>query len=261
MPFETAIRFVRGFYEENQDFAARLAQAVGKPVLIEMWENQSFYFVCKFEFNVNDSTNKAFALSTVQIDTQNPQHFDIHYTGEDGAEHSPLLLHTSISGAIDRNLCAILETEAMKRDAGGKPTLPFWLSPTHVRFLPVSDEYHDKALELAAAINDMGGRADVDDSSAGIGKKIRTAEKEWVPLIAVVGEKEAASELFDLRVRKAEWLAKADLALDEDEGQSLGNFTVAWPALVNLIEANLAGQPRARLPLPVKLTERPAFRG
>ncbi len=114
VPFETAIRFVRGFYEENQDFAARLAQAVGKPVLVEMWEEQNFYFVCKFEFNVNDSTNKAFALSTVQIDTQNPQHFDIEYTGEDGERHTPLLLHTSISGAIDRNLAAILEVEAMK---------------------------------------------------------------------------------------------------------------------------------------------------
>ncbi|MGB1585586.1 MAG: threonine--tRNA ligase [Thermoplasmatota archaeon] len=261
VPYEAAVRFVRSFYEDNKAFAAGLAATHGKPMLVEMWDTQSFYFVSKFEFNVNDSTNKAFALSTVQIDTQNPQHFDIHYTGEDGAEHNPLLLHTSISGAIDRNLCAILETEAMKRDAGGKPTLPFWLSPTHIRFLPVSDEYQDKAIELAQAINDLGGRADVDDSSAGIGKKIRTAEKEWVPLIAVVGEKEASSELFDLRVRKAEWLEAAGLALDEEEGQSLGNFTVAWPALVNLIEANLAGQPRARLPLPVRLSQRPVFRG
>ena len=261
VPFETAIRFVRGFYEENQEFAARLAQAVGKPVLVEMWEEQNFYFVCKFEFNVNDSTQKSFALSTVQIDTQNPAHFDIEYTGEDGAKHHPLLLHTSISGAIDRNLAAILEVEAMKRDRGEKPSLPFWLSPTHIRFLPVSDEFEEKAMELAQAINDLGGRADVDDRPEGIGKKIRSAEKEWVPLIAVVGEKEAASDLFDLRVRRADWLDKAGMALDDDEGQSLGNFTVPWPALVNLIEANLSGQPRARLPLPVRLTQRPIFRG
>ncbi len=261
VPFETAVRFVRGFYEDNKDFAASLAKTVGKPVLVEMWEKQSFYFNMKFEFNVNDTTNKAFALSTVQIDTQNPKHFDITYTGEDGAEHTPFLLHASISGAIDRNLCAILETEAMKRDRGEKPALPFWLAPTQVRFLPVSDEFVDEAINLAQAVNDAGGRADVDDSSAGIGKKIRTAEKEWVPVIAVVGEKETASGIYDLRVRKAEYLARAGLELDESEGQTVGSYSLPWAGLLNLVGANIGDEPRAPLPLPVRLTQRPIFRG
>ncbi len=260
VPFNTAIRFVRGFYEENKEFAASLAQQVGGPVLVEMWEEQNFYFVTKFEFNVNDTSGKAFALSTVQIDTQNPEHFGITYTGEDGGEHTPLLLHTSVSGAIDRNVAAILESEAMKRDRGEKPSLPFWLSPTQVRFLPVSDEYQDKALELAAAINAMGGRADVDDTSAGIGKKIRTAEKEWVPIIAVVGEKEAESDVYNLRVRKQELLERADLDPAAD-GQSLGNYAVPWQTLLQMVEQNIGDEPRAPLPLPVRLSQRPVFRG
>ncbi|MGB1696872.1 MAG: threonine--tRNA ligase, partial [Thermoplasmatota archaeon] len=259
VPYETAVRFVRGFYEENKNFAARLAQTVGRPVLVEMWEEQNFYFAMKFEFNVNDSTNKPFALSTVQIDTQNCCHFDIQYTGEDGEKHDPLLLHASISGAIDRNLCAILETEAMKRDAGGKPSLPFWLAPTHVRFLPVSDEYEAHALELAEAINDAGGRADVDDSAAGIGKKIRTAEKEWIPIIAVIGENEAASGVYNLRIRKPELLERAGMLLEE--GQSLGNYECQWPGLLQIVEANLGTEPRAPLPLPVRTSARPIFRG
>lgn len=261
VPFETAIRFVRGFYDENREFATRLAQAVGKPVLVEMWDKQSFYFVTKFEFNVNDTSGKAFALSTVQIDTQNPQHFGITYTGEDGREHSPLLLHTSVSGAIDRNLAAILESEAQKRDRGEKPALPFWLAPTHVRFLPVSDEYLGECLELAQAVNDAGGRADVDDTKEGIGKKIRSAEKEWIPLIVVVGEQEKASGVYNARVRKAEYLQRAGLDLDESEGQTLGDFTLPWPALLQLVEANLGDEPRAPLPLPVKTSMRPVFRG
>jgi threonyl-tRNA synthetase len=261
VPFETAVRFVRSFYEENKPFACRLAQSVGKPVLVEMWDQQSFYFVAKFEFNVNDTTDKAFALSTVQIDTQNPAHFGIHYAGEDGAEHTPLLLHASISGAIDRNLAAILETEAMKRDRGEKAGFPWWLAPTQVRFLPVSDDFMDEALELAGAVNDAGGRADVDDSQSGIGKKIRTAEKDWVPVIVVVGEKEKASGIYDLRVRKAETLAAAGLAEDPDEGQRLGSFKLPWAGLLQLIEANQGAEPRAPLPLPVRLTERPIFRG
>ncbi len=261
VPFQTAIRFVRGFYEENKEFAAGLAKMVGGPVLVEMWEDQSFYFVTKFEFNVNDTSGKSFALSTVQIDTQNPEHFGITYTGEDGAEHTPLLLHTSVSGAIDRNVAAILESEAMKRDRGEKPALPFWLAPTHVRFLPVSDEYLDECLELAQAVNDQGGRADVDDTSSGIGKKIRSAEKEWIPLIVVVGEQEKASGVYNVRVRKADYISRAGMELDESEGQSLGNFTVPWAALLQMVEANLGDEPRAALPLPVKTSMRPAFRG
>ena len=89
MPFETAVRFVRGFYEQNKDFATSLARTVGQPVLVEMWEQQSFYFVMKFEFNFNDSVNKAFALSTVQIDTQNPENFGIQYTASDGSRRTP----------------------------------------------------------------------------------------------------------------------------------------------------------------------------
>lgn len=261
VPFNTAIRFVRGFYEENKEFAASLAQMVGGPVLVEMWEEQSFYFVAKFEFNVNDTSGKAFALSTVQIDTQNPQHFGITYAGEDGAEHTPLLLHTSVSGAIDRNLAAILENEAMKRDRGEKPALPFWLSPTHVRFLPVSDEFQAKALELATTINNAGGRADVDDSSAGIGKKIRTAEKEWVPIIVVVGEKEAESGAYNLRLRNQDYLGRAGLTIDTEAGQSAANYPAALDKLQAIIEANLGGLPRAPLPMPVRLSERPIFRG
>lgn len=261
VPYETAVRFVRGFYEENQEFAASLAKTIGKPILVEMWEEQSFYFVMKFEFNVNDTSGKAFALSTVQIDTQNPQHFGITYTGEDGGEKTPLLLHASLSGAVDRNLAAMLESEAMKRDRGEKPALPFWLAPTQVRFLPVNDDFLDECLGLAAAVNDAGGRADVDDTAHGIGKKIRSAEKEWVPLIAVVGEKEAASGVHTLRVRKAEYLERAGMDLDGSEEQSLQSYSLPWAGILQIIEANAHGEPRGRLPLPVRLSERPVFRG
>ncbi|HEX2065233.1 MAG TPA: threonine--tRNA ligase, partial [Candidatus Thermoplasmatota archaeon] len=123
VPYETAVRFVKPFYEQNKEFAVALARTVGKPVLVEMWEQQSFYFVMKFEFNFNDTVNKAFALSTVQIDTQNPENFGIQYTAADGTRRTPFLLHASLSGAIDRNLCAILEHQAMETRAGRKPSL------------------------------------------------------------------------------------------------------------------------------------------
>ena len=252
LPFETAVRFVRPFYEQNKEFAQSLAQTVNQPVLIEMWEQQSFYFVMKFEFNFNDSVNKAFALSTVQIDTQNPENFGIQYTAADGSRRHPYLLHTSISGAIDRNLCAILEHQAAQAALGNKPCFPFWLAPTQVRFLPVSDAFTDECLRLAAEVNKAGYRADVDDTSSGVGRKIAEAEKEWVPLIIVVGEKEKASGKYLPRARKTDYLIAGGAGPD---------VPIELPDIVNMCAMNTGMEPRAPLPLPVLLSQRPIFRG
>ncbi|MEA3202579.1 MAG: threonyl-tRNA synthetase [Thermoplasmata archaeon] len=252
VPYETAVRFVKSFYEQNKEFAVSLAKTVQKPVLVEMWEQQSFYFVMKFEFNFNDTVNKAFALSTVQIDTQNPENFGIQYTAADGSRKTPFLLHASLSGAIDRNLCAILEQQSMEAKAGRKPSLPFWLSPTQVRFLPLNDSFLEECARLAGVLNAAGYRADVDDTSSGVGRKIAEAEKEWVPAIVVVGDKEKASGKFVPRVRKAAWLDAAGLAVDQP---------VTLKELENLCQMNSGGEPRAPLPLPVMLSQRPIFRG
>ena len=252
VPYETAVRFVKGFYEENKAFATSLAKTVGKPVLVEMWETQSFYFVMKFEFNFNDTVNKAFALSTVQIDTQNPQNFGIEYTASDGSRRSPYLLHASLSGAIDRNLCAILEQQAFGIKEGKKPCLPFWLSPTQVRFLPLNDSFVEECKRLAGEVNAAGFRADVDDSSNGVGRKIAEGEKEWVPFIVVVGEKEKASGKFVPRSRKPQWLAAGGLAPDMPA-------TIAQ--IIEACDMSTGPEPRAPLPLPVLLSQRPIFRG
>ncbi|HUR26441.1 MAG TPA: threonine--tRNA ligase [Candidatus Thermoplasmatota archaeon] len=252
VPYETAVRFVKGFYEQNKDFAVSLAKTVGQPVLVEMWDSQSFYFVMKFEFNFNDTVNKAFALSTVQIDTQNPENFGIQYTASDGSRRHPYLLHASLSGAIDRNLCAILEHQSTVAKAGQKPMLPFWLSPTQVRFLPLNDSFTAECVRLAEELNAEGFRADVDDSSHGVGRKIAEAEKEWIPLVIVVGDKEKASGKYVPRSRRAELLSNGGAAADTP-------LTVA--ELAKLCQMNTGDEPRAPLPLPVLLSHRPIFRG
>ncbi|MEK6984981.1 MAG: His/Gly/Thr/Pro-type tRNA ligase C-terminal domain-containing protein, partial [Candidatus Thermoplasmatota archaeon] len=207
---------------------------------------QSFYFVMKFEFNFNDSVHKAFALSTVQIDTQNPENFGIEYTAADGSRKTPFLLHASISGAIDRNLCAILEHQAMEAKAGKKPALPFWLSPTQVRFMPLNDSFLPECARLAGRVNDAGYRADVDDSAHGVGRKIAEGEKDWVPLMIVVGEKEKAAGKFTPRIRKPEWGKEEPLTIEQ---------------VIALCATNSGSEPRGTLPLPMMLSQRPIFRG
>ncbi len=235
---EVAVRFVRSFYEDNREFAADLAREWGRPILVEMWDERSFYFVAKYEFNMNDTVGKSFALSTVQIDVENPESFDITYADEQGEQQPPLLLHTSISGGIDRCICALLEAEAKKMQRGDKGMLPFWLSPTQIRLIPVRDEFIDDCLKLA---EDMPARVDVDDRDASVSKRIRTAEKEWVPVIIVYGDREQDG-VFQPRCR---FDCPDKLSFDE---------------LQALIEEHMQNRCHAPLPLPRLLSRRPRFR-
>ncbi len=240
--YEAGIRFVRSFYEENKDFAVELARQLGRPVLIEMWDERPFYFVMKFEFNFVDALGKASALSTVQIDIENTERFDLTYINEAGEKAYPLLLHASVSGAVDRNVFALLEQAYMDSQKGKKPMLPAWLSPTQVRLLPINEEYIPYCNELAASLSAY--RVDVDDRSESLGKKIREAEKEWVPYILVVGDKERESGVFPVRDRAAG--TQRNLTLAELSGE-LAQLTGVLPS--------------RPLPLPYYLSKRPKFRG
>ena len=235
---EIAIRFVKDFFEKNRNFALELVKLVGKPVLVEMWDKRYFYFIMKFEINMNDSVGKSFALSTVQIDVENPEAFNITYIDEDGSKKYPYLLHASISGGIDRCVCALLENEAKKMKDGKKGMLPFWLSPTQVRLIPVSDEYINECMEIA---NKIKARVDIDDRDLSVSKKIMEAEKEWVPIIIVYGEKE----------RKGKFLPRCRFECN-------GEFDLV--KLNELIEKKMMNKPFRRLPLPALLSIRPRFK-
>ena len=202
---EVAFRFVREFYDNNKKLAQNLAKLAGKPILIEIWDERYFYFVMKFEFNVIDSMKKASALSTVQIDVENAERFDISYADEKGKKQYPYILHTSISGSIDRCLYAILEREAIKINKGIKPMLPLWISPIQIRFLPVKDEFVTDCESFINELDDISShyiiRSDIDDREESVGRKIRDAEKEWIPIIIVYGEKEKREQRFTPRIR------------------------------------------------------------
>ena len=243
---EVAIRFVKSFYDENKALAKDLAKLAGKPVLIELWDERYFYFVMKFEFNIIDSMKKASALSTVQIDVENAKRFDITFMDEHGEKKYPFILHTSISGSIDRCLYALLEREAIKMKQGKKPMLPLWLSPTQIRFIPVNDDFVTDCERFVGQLSDMI-RADIDDREESVSRKIRDAEKEWIPIIVVVGDKEKESETFTPRFRSSE--------IGEN------SKTYSLKDLRDLIMEHVKGYPQEPLPVPLYLSKRPKFKG
>ena len=200
---EMAIRFTDEFYNSNKEFVNGLINMLGKPALVEKWNERFFYFIMKWEFNFVDNLNKASALSTDQIDVENGARYNIFFVDEDGTKKNPIILHNSPSGAVERIIYALLEKAARVQKTGGTPILPVWLSPTQVRVLPVSLEYLQLCEKIVEQLESNKIRVDLDDREETLGKRIREAETEWVPYILVVGEKEAKGEKLSVRDRAA----------------------------------------------------------
>ena len=243
--YEVAMRFTKGFYDEHRDFIAELVETYGKPMLAEVWNERFFYFILKWDINFVDNQDKAAALSTDQIDVENAKRYEITFVDEKGEKQYPLILHCSPSGAIERDIYALLEKAYREQMAGKAPMLPLWLSPTQVRLIPISDKYLDKVEELAKQIDSHCIRVDIDDTAATLQKKIREAEQEWVPYIIVVGEKEVESGMLSVRDR-------------ELKGQQQNMTT---EQLITKVSEKIAGKPFKPLPLPLYLSKRPQFHG
>src|SRR6059036_4325113 len=240
--FEVGMRVTEAFWRDHRDFVIAYAKRWGKPILLEKWSEQFFYFTLKYEFNFVDANDKAAALSTDQIDTENAKRFGITFTDEKGAKRTPLILHLSPSGAIERVIYGLLEKAAADAKAGRPPMLPVWLSPTQVRIVPVSADQLDDARSILSRLD--GVRADLDDTSDTLAKKIRTAEKEWVPYIVVVGKKEIETGTLNVRVRATK--EQTEMVID---------------ALRKRILAETKGLPFRPLAEPALLSARPIFRG
>jgi threonyl-tRNA synthetase len=240
---EMAIRFTEEFYNENREFIQKLVAKFDRPVLVEVWKEKFFYFVLKWEFNYIDNLGKASALSTDQIDVENARRYQIEYVDEDGTRKNPIILHNSPSGAIERVIYVLLENASRIMKLGGVPSLPFWLSPTQVRIIPVNNERHlDYCIRVADTI--LTGnriRADLDDRDESVAKKIRDAESEWIPYILVIGDTEIQNKNLTVRDRSQRG-EQARMTLEE---------------FVKKLSAQLQDKPYIPLNLPRNLSDRP----
>ncbi len=243
--YEVAIRITKDFFEQNRDFVKKIAEVLQKPILLEMWDHRFFYFVLKFEFNFVDALEKASALSTVQIDVENAERYGITFVDSDGSRKTPLILHCSASGAIERVMYALLEKAKFMLDAKRLPMLPVWLSPTQVRIIPVSEKYLEEAKKIADSIQ---ARVDIDDRNETLNKKIRDANTEWIPYIVVLGEKEVKEGKLTVTVRSESTLEKQK------------RIQVTVEELNEILRKENQGKPFLPLPIPKLLSMRASFR-
>jgi threonyl-tRNA synthetase len=240
---EMAIRFTEDCLRDNKDMIIEVVRKFNRPVLVEVWKERFFYFILKWEFNYIDNQGKASALSTDQIDIENSKRYNITFVDEDGSRKYPVILHNSPSGAIERVIFALLEKAAKSSKTGDKPTLPLWLSPTHMRLIPVTSNHTGYCKEIADAISNKPVRVDIDDRDESVGKKIRDAEMEWINYIVVVGDTEVEEARFQIRDR-----------LNPSERK-----TMTMDGLVNEITNKTADKPYQPLNLPLLLSKRPQF--
>ncbi|MBU0532846.1 threonine--tRNA ligase [Candidatus Micrarchaeota archaeon] len=240
---EVGFRIQEDFYNENKDWYMEMVKKASKPILVEIFKERYAYFITKFEFNFVDSMDKASALTTVQIDVENADTYDIHYVDENGNNKRPLILHASISGSIERVIYALLENEAMKMNKGKKAMFPVWLSPTQIRVIAIGDKHKQYAENLLQKLDVRNVRVDLDDQDEPLGKKIRNAEKEWIPFIAVVGDKEMDSGKMTVTVRST------------GEKKEMGGEELA-----KIVEVENQGKPFEKLSLSKRLSKRPLFK-
>ena len=237
---EMAIRFTNGFYTNNKEFVQHLVTKIGKPVLVEMWDDRFFYFVLKWEFNFLDNSGKASALATDQIDIENGERYGITFIDELGNKKNPIILHNSPSGAIERVIFALLEKSARMMKEGKTPYLPIWLMNTQVRLIPVRDDFIPKCVELLEHLKINSIRTDIDDREDTLSKKIRDAETEWIHYTLIIGEKEVATNSISVRDR----LKKT-------------NYSTRLDELIDIVKEPMKDKPYLPINLPEYLSKRP----
>ena len=212
--YEAAFRMSKEFFEEHRDWLVTLiAQALKKPALIELFPDKYFYWILKFEFNFVDFVKKVAALSTVQIDVESAKRYDITYVNEKGEKVYPIITHSSPSGAVERIVYAMLEGAAIDSKKGKTPMFPLWLAPTQVRIISISDRQVSYCEELMHKVEREHIRVDLDDRDETLSKKIRQAEREWIPYILVIGDNEIENQTVSVRTR-ADGKTRKDIALD-----------------------------------------------
>jgi len=159
----------------------------------------------KIDFQITDALGRAWQLSTCQIDANNPERFGLTYTGPDGAEHRPYIIHRALYGSLDRFFAILLE-----HYNGAFPT---WLAPVQAVVVPIADRHHRYAREVAGALAAKGVRVEVDDSDDTMGAKIRRHQLQKVPYQLIVGDAEA--EAATVAVRPRAGAQRKDVPLDD----------------------------------------------
>jgi threonyl-tRNA synthetase len=185
----------------DNDVLWNLAEGMLRDALTEMATpfreavGEATFYGPKIDVQVPTALGKDETLSTIQLDFLLPERFGLEYIGEDGAAHRPVMIHRAVTSTMERWVALLIEQYEGR--------FPLWLAPEQVRVLPIADRHADYAAQVKGRLTAAALRAAVDGSNQRISYKIRQAQVEQVPYMAVVGDKEAAAGSVAVRSRSA----------------------------------------------------------
>ncbi len=190
-------------WERATSSLIRVVESKGLPYVIK--EKEGNFYAPKIDVDIKDSLGREWQCGTIQLDLQMPKRFQLTYTASDGKEHTPVVIHRTIYGSLERFIGVILEHY--------RGALPVWLSPVQARVIPLSDEHVKYSREVLAKLVGSGVRAEGDFQSGTMGAKIRNAQLQKIPYMLVVGKKEEVSGTVAVRTRSGE--QKLGVKLDD----------------------------------------------
>ena len=162
-------------------------------VAYELNEGDGAFYGPKIDLHMTDSIGRSWQMGTIQLDFQMPQRFGITYTGEDNSEHTPAMVHRALFGSFERFIGILIEHYA--------GAFPVWLAPVQAVVVPVADRHNDYADTVVGDLRAAGLRAEADIRGESVGKKIAEAERQKIPRILVVGDREMESGTVSVRRR------------------------------------------------------------
>jgi threonyl-tRNA synthetase len=165
---------------------------------------EAAFYGPKLDFIFQDALEREWQLGTVQVDYNLPERFDLEYTANDGSRQRPVMIHRAPFGSLERLIGILIEEYV--------GDFPLWLAPIQIRLLPVSDVQLDYAQSVAAQLRSQGIRAEVDTSGERLGKMIRNAETQKIPIMSVIGAKELESNSLSVRTRASGELGMISVA-------------------------------------------------
>jgi len=159
-------------------------------------EGDGAFYGPKIDFHVRDSLGREWQCATIQLDFLMPERFNMTYIGPDNQEYRPVMIHRAIYGSLERFFGILIE-----HYAGAFPT---WLAPIQVKVIPIADRHNEYAEEVAAELRNAGIRIEVDTRTKSTNYKIRDAQMQKVPYMAIVGDKEIDAKTVSIRLRTGE---------------------------------------------------------
>ncbi|MET1129235.1 MAG: threonine--tRNA ligase [Thermoproteota archaeon] len=233
------------FWSEHRNKLMELIRRDGAPALVAIYPSGIYYWVVNVEYHIVDVSGRPREIATFQFDVGNARRFGIKYVDEDGSEKYPIIIHTALIGSVERYIYMVFDSAAKMLKAGETPYIPTWLAPIQVRIIPVNPssqeqvEFAEKVLQM---LESNHVRADIDDRDVSLGRRIRDAGKEWIPYIAVIGDREVKTGTLNVTIRRT----NDRIAMTPQE-------------LLSTVKKELEGYPIITSTLPKRVSARPTL--